>query len=170
MVGRRTLHHPALMKLVECLFLLFFFFVIKQGGWCPICGAGGGCLGWYVYNRSDQILLLSSHCSPCSFTSLVTHLALKDTTVHGGQCSPAVLLWKMRWRVIPLMMHDQSWCLVSIGGSPGMKMPSYTAQARCSRLSMSVKPTRGYLSLRVLRYLAQPHHSVQWSDVKVRIS
>ena len=53
LAGRRTPHHPALMKLVKCLLLLFFF-VIKQGGWHPICGAGGGCLGWYVYNRSDS--------------------------------------------------------------------------------------------------------------------
>ena len=102
--------------------------------------------------------------------SLVTCLALKDAAVHGGQCSPAVLPWKMRQRVIPVMMRDQSWCPVSIGGLPGMKMPSYTAQARHSRSSTSVKSTRGYMLPRVLQcFLAQLCCFMQQSDVKVKI-
>ena len=96
-----------------------------------------------VARAAQCFFLLSGHCSSCSFMSLIAHLVLKDATVHGRQCSPTVLSWKMRCRVIPVMMCDQSWCLISIGGSPGTKMPSYTAQARHSRLYMSVKSTRG---------------------------
>ena len=97
-----------------------------------------GVFGTSVARAAQGFLLLSGCCNPCSFASLVAHLALKDITVHGGQCSPVVLPQKMRQRVIPVMMRDQSWCPVSIGGLPEMKMPSYTAQVRHSRLSMSV--------------------------------
>ena len=73
--------------------------------------------------------VLLGHASSCCCTSLVACLALKEATVQGSQCLLGIFLWKIRWRVIPVIMCDQSWWPVSVDLIGNNVLPIYIVGA-----------------------------------------